>query len=207
VKIPDALKSDVAAPLLCAGITVYSPMMRHGLGDQPGKKVGVIALGGVGHMAVKIAKALGHHVTVFSTSTSKKEEALGVLGADDFLVSTDEAAMKAEADSFDFIIDTAPANIPLDPYIILLKQKGVFVIVGSASELKFNPHLLFRRKVITGSAAGGMEEMQEMLNFCAEKGVEAMVEVVSMEKVNEVFERLLKNDVRYRFVVDVGNAF
>ena len=105
MKIPDGLKSDVAAPLLCAGITVYSPMMRHGLGDQPGKKVGVIALGGVGHMAVKIAKALGHHVTVFSTSTSKKEEAMGVLGADDFLVTTDEAAMKVISICFNCSIE------------------------------------------------------------------------------------------------------
>lgn len=142
VRIPDSLPSDVAAPLLCAGITVYSPMMRHGM-NCAGKKLGVIGLGGVGHMAVKFGKAFGLNVTVFSTSPSKKEEALGELGADAFVVSKDDVAMKAQANSFDFIINAASGGVPLDPYLVALKQKGALVIVGAAKELKFAPHNVF----------------------------------------------------------------
>ena len=142
MKIPDGLASDVAAPLLCAGITVYTPMMRHGM-NVAGKKLGVIGLGGVGHMAVKFGKAFGLHVTVFSTSVSKKEEAVGVLGADAFVVSKDEEAMKGVANSLDFIINAASGNIPLDPYLEALKPGGVLVIVGAGKELKFSPHHLF----------------------------------------------------------------
>lgn len=145
MKIPDSLPSDLAAPLLCAGVTVYSPMMRYGM-NQPGKKLGVIGLGGVGHLAVKFGKAFGLHVTVFSTSPSKEEEALGVLGADAFVVSKDADAMKAQANSLDFIINAAAGNIPLDPYLEALKQKGVLVLVGAAPELKFASVNLFMRE-------------------------------------------------------------
>jgi cinnamyl-alcohol dehydrogenase len=143
-KIPDALPSDLAAPLLCAGITVYTPMIRYGM-NRAGKKLGVIGLGGVGHMAVKFGKAFGLHVTVFSTSISKKEESLGVLGADAFVVSKDQEAMKAQANTLDFIINAAAAEVPLDPYLLALKPDGVLVLVGAAKELKFTPVNLFNR--------------------------------------------------------------
>ena len=149
VSIPDSLPSDVAAPLLCAGITIYSPMMRHGM-NKAGKKLGVIGLGGVGHMAVKFGKAFGLKVTVFSTSPSKKDEALSVLGADAFVVSNDEEAMKAQANSFDFIINAASASVPLDPYLVALKQKGVLVLVGGDKEMKFAPFNVFMSECAPG---------------------------------------------------------
>ncbi|KAG0613520.1 hypothetical protein M758_6G109500 [Ceratodon purpureus] len=205
VKIPNSLPSDLAAPLLCAGITVYTPMIRHGM-NQPGKKLGVIGLGGVGHMAVKFGKAFGLHVTVFSTSVSKKEEALGVLGADAFVVSKDEEAMKALANTLDFVINAAAAEVPLDPYLVALKPHGILVLVGDAVELKFCPFNLFNRKYITGSMGGGMKLMQEMLDFCGEKGVVPMIETVDIQDVNEAIERMIQNDVRYRFVVDIEKS-
>lgn len=205
VKIPDSLPSDLAAPLLCAGITVYSPMIRHGM-NSAGKTLGVIGLGGVGHMAVRFGKAFGLKVTVFSTSLSKEKEALGELGADAFVVSKDEEAMKKQANSFDFIINAASGAIPLDPYLVALKQKGVLVLVGAAKELKFAPHNVFNRKVITGSASGGIQQIQEMLYFCGEKGVTPMIETINIDYVNEAIERMLKNDVHYRFVIDVEKS-
>ncbi|KAG0569749.1 hypothetical protein KC19_6G113600 [Ceratodon purpureus] len=205
VKIPDSLPSDLAAPLLCAGITVYTPMIRHGM-NQPGKRLGVIGLGGVGHMAVKFGKAFGIHVTVFSTSVSKKEEALGVLGADAFVVSKDEEAMKALSNTFDFFINAASAEIPLDPYLRALKPHGVLVLVGAARELKFCPVNLFDMKYITGSSVGGMKLMQKMLDFCGEKGVVPMIETVDIQYVNKAIERMMGNDVHYRFVVNIEKS-
>lgn len=205
VKIPDALPSDTAAPLLCAGITVYSPMMRHAM-NSPGKKLGVIGLGGVGHMAVKFGKAFGLKVVVFSTSPTKRDVAIRELGADEFVVSKDEASMKAQANSLDFIINAASADIPLDPYLVALKKKGVLVVVGAGRELKFAPHNIFTRKIITGSAGGGIREIQEMLEFCAEKGVTSMIETINIDYINTALERMLKNDVQYRFVIDIENS-
>ncbi|CAK9860347.1 unnamed protein product [Sphagnum jensenii] len=206
VKIPDTLASDVAAPLLCAGITVYSPMMRHHM-NQAGKSLGVIGLGGLGHMAVKFGQAFGLHVTVLSTSPAKEEEALRVLGADAFIVSKDEAAMKAAAGSLDFIVDTASGMHPLDPYLSLLKQEGIITIVSAPPEMKFTPAILFRGlKTISGSCIGGMKEMQEMLHFCAEKGVTPMIETIPINYANEALKRLQNKDVRYRFVIDIENS-
>jgi cinnamyl-alcohol dehydrogenase len=206
VKIPDNLASDVAAPFLCAGITVWSPMMRHHM-NQAGKSLGVIGLGGLGHMAVKFGQAFGLHVTVISTSPAKEEEALRVIGADAFIVSKDEAAMKAAAGSLDFIVDTASGMHPLDPYLLLLKQEGIITIVSAPPEMKFTPAILFRGlKTITGSTMGGMKEMQEMLDFSAEKGVTPMIETIPINYANEALKRLQNKDVHYRFVIDIENS-
>ncbi|KAF3942552.1 hypothetical protein CMV_030802 [Castanea mollissima] len=174
-RIPDDYPLASAAPLLCAGITVYSPMIRHKM-NQPGKSLGVIGLGGLGHMAVKFGKAFGLNVTVLSTSISKKQEALTLLGADKFVVSSDQEQMKAEAKSLDFIIDTAAGDHPFDPYMSLLKTGGVLVLVGFPSEVKFHPASLnIGMKTISGSITGALE-------------------------------RLIKRDVRYRFVIDIENS-
>jgi cinnamyl-alcohol dehydrogenase len=206
VKIPDALPSDVAAPLLCAGATVYGPMKRLGM-NKPGKKLGVVGLGGVGHIGVLFGKAFGLHVTVFSTSSSKKDEALGVLGADAFVLSKDEEAMKAQHNTLDFIINAASGSIPLDPYLLALKQEGVLVIVGAGAEAKFSPHNVFMRKFITGSSGGGgAKNVQEMLDFVAEKRVFPLIETINIDCVNEAINRIVQNDVRYRFVIDIENS-
>lgn len=206
VKIPDKLHPEHAAPLLCAGITVYSPMMRHGM-NKPGKSIGVLGLGGLGHVAVKFGKAFGGVVTVLSTSPSKKEEALGVLGADKFLLTSNAAEMEQAAGSLDFIIDTASAYHPLDLYLPLLKTGGTFVVVGAPPEMKFNPVILFMgMKSIAGSVTGGMKELQEMIDFCAEKGIAPMIELISMQYINEALERLEHNDVRFRFVINIEES-
>ncbi|GAB2234296.1 hypothetical protein Droror1_Dr00003543 [Drosera rotundifolia] len=204
-KIPDNYPLELAAPLLCAGITVYSPMKRHNM-NQPGKSLGVIGLGGLGHMAVKFGKAFGLKVNVFSTSISKKEEAVSLLGADEFVLSSDEKQMKALAKSLDFVIDTASGDHPFDPYLNLLKVAGVYVTVG-ASEVKFSPISLLRgMRTVAGSAAGGTKDIQEMLDLCAAKGVYPKVEVIPIDYVNEALERLIKRDVKYRFVIDIENS-
>ncbi|GAB2259642.1 hypothetical protein Droror1_Dr00010497 [Drosera rotundifolia] len=205
-KIPDNYPLEFAAPLLCAGITVYSPMKRHNM-NQPGKSLGVIGLGGLGHMAVKFGKAFGLKVTVFSTSMSKKEEALGLFGADEFVLSSDEQQMKALAKSLDFIIDTASGEHPFDPYLNLLKVAGVYVLVGVPNEVKFSPiSLLMGMRTMAGSGTGGTKDTQEMLDFCAAKGVYPKVEVIPIDYVNEALERLIKRDVKYRFVIDIENS-
>ncbi|KAE8008339.1 hypothetical protein FH972_004860 [Carpinus fangiana] len=204
--IPDSYPLASAAPLLCAGITVYAPMMRHKM-NQAGKSLGVIGLGGLGHMAVKFGKAFGLNVTVFSTSISKKEEALSILGADKFVVSSDQEEMEALIKSLDFIIDTASGEHPLDPYISILKTTGVLVVVCAPSELKFNPlGLLTEMRTITGSGVGGTKDIQEMLNFCAAHKIYPQIEVVPIQYANEALERLLKKDVKYRFVIDIENS-
>ncbi|GAB2298789.1 cinnamoyl-Coa reductase [Dionaea muscipula] len=206
LKIPDNYPLELAAPLLCAGITVYSPMKRHNM-NQPGKSLGVIGLGGLGHMAVKFGKAFGLKVTVFSTSISKKEEALTLIGADEFVVSSDEQKMKVRARSLDFIIDTASGDHPFDPYLALLKTAGVYVLVGAPTVVKFSPVSLFiGMRTISGSATGGTKDAQEMLDFCAAKGVYPKVEVIPIDYVNEALERLIKRDVKYRFVIDIENT-
>ncbi|XP_070031469.1 8-hydroxygeraniol dehydrogenase-like isoform X4 [Nicotiana tomentosiformis] len=196
-----------AAPLLCAGITTYSPLKYFGL-DKPGMHIGVVGLGGLGHMAVKFAKAFGTKVTVISTSASKKQEAMERLGADSFLVSRDPDQMQAAAGSLDGIIDTVSAIHPLLPLINLLKTNGKLVIVGAPDkplELPVFP-LLLGRKLVAGSAIGGIKETQEMVDFAAKHNITPDVEVVPMDYVNTALERLAKSDVKYRFVLDIGNT-
>ncbi|XP_030472600.1 probable cinnamyl alcohol dehydrogenase [Syzygium oleosum] len=207
VKIPDGMTSEQAAPLLCAGVTVYSPLNHFGL-KQSGMRGGILGLGGVGHMGVKIAKAMGHHVTVISSSDRKREEALDHLGADAYLVSSDETGMKEAADSLDYIIDTVPVFHPLEPYLSLLKLDGKLILLGVINTpLQFlTPVVMIGRKVITGSFIGSMKETKEMLDFCEEKGISSQIEVIKMDYINTAFERLEKNDVRYRFVVDVAGS-
>ncbi|GAV89271.1 ADH_zinc_N domain-containing protein/ADH_N domain-containing protein [Cephalotus follicularis] len=205
-KIPESYPLALAAPLLCAGITVYTPMMRHKM-NQPGKSLGVIGLGGLGHMAVKFGKAFGLNVTVLSTKASKKEEALDLLGADNFVVSSDEQQMTALANSLDFIIDTASGDHPIDPYMSLLRTGGVLVLVGFPSEIKLHPiSLLMGMKSISGSATGGLKQTQEMIDLCATQEIFPKVEVIQIQYVNEALERLIKGDVKYRFVIDIENS-
>ena len=196
---------DAGAPLLCAGITVYSPMRYYGI-DKPDMKLGVVGLGGLGHMAVKFGKAFGMHVTVISTSPNKKEEAIKNLGADEFIVSKNEEEMKAAAGSLDGIIDTVSAMHDLQAYVSLLRASGKYVCVGAPPE----PYqisafaLLMRRILVGGSLIGGIKETQEMLDFCAEKNVVCDIEKIPMSYANEAMERLLKADVKYRFVLDLA---
>ncbi|KAI4354210.1 hypothetical protein L6164_003099 [Bauhinia variegata] len=205
-KIPKDYPLASAAPLLCAGISVYAPMMRHNM-NEPGKSLGVIGLGGLGHMAVKFGKAFGLNVTVFSTSMSKKEEALNVLGADKFVVSSDQEQMKASANSVDFIVDTASGDHPFDAYLSLLKKFGVLVLVGFPSEVKFSPaSLLLGAKTVSGSVTGGTKQIQEMINFCATKKIYPNIEVIPIQYANEALERLINRDVKHRFVIDIENT-
>ncbi|KAM7525988.1 hypothetical protein LguiA_015890 [Lonicera macranthoides] len=205
-RIPKNYPPALAAPLLCAGITVYSPMMRHKM-NEPGKSLGVIGLGGLGHLAVKFGKAFGLNVTVFSTSISKREEALNLLGADKFVVSSDEQQMTALAKSLDFIINTASGDIPFDPYMSLLKTAGVLVLVGFPSEVKLSPaSLIMGMKTISGSITGGTKETQEMLDFCAAHKIYPNIEIIPIQYSNEALERLIKRDVKYRFVIDIENS-
>ncbi|XP_061370828.1 probable cinnamyl alcohol dehydrogenase 1 [Gastrolobium bilobum] len=204
--IPESYPLASAAPLLCAGITVYTPMMRHKM-NQPGKSLGVIGLGGLGHMAVKFGKAFGLSVTVISSSMSKKEEALSLLGADKFVVSSDQEQMMALAKSLDFIIDTASGDHPFDPYMSLLKTSGVLVLVGFPSEVKFSPaNLILGMRTVSGSLTGGTKDIQEMIDFCAANGIYPNIEVIPIEYVNEAIERVINKDIKYRFVIDIENS-
>lgn len=206
VHIPDALSMENAAPLLCAGITVFSPLKKNGC-LHGGKKVAISGLGGLGHLAVKFAKAMGNHVTVLSTSESKREEALKELGADAFLISKDQAAIQAAAMSLDLVIDCAAGVHPIDPFLSMLKHGGTLALVGVAHELKFSPFYMVQGRLnVEGSVTGGTLEIQEMLDFAAEKNVQAMIEKIPIDYVNEALARLQKNDVRYRFVVDIENS-
>ncbi|KAB1200355.1 putative mannitol dehydrogenase [Morella rubra] len=207
VRFPENMPLDAGAPLLCAGITVYSPLKYFGFGE-PGKHIGVVGLGGLGHVAVKFAKALGAKVTVISTSASKKDEALEHLGADSFVVSRDPEQLQAAKSTMDGILDTVSAVHPILPLIDLLKPHGTLVMLGAPErplELPVFP-LLMGRKMVAGSCIGGMKETQEMIDFAAKHDIAADIEVVSMEYVNEAMERLAKGDVRYRFVIDIGNT-
>ncbi|KAL3741675.1 hypothetical protein ACJRO7_017184 [Eucalyptus globulus] len=206
-KIPDNYPLAQAAPLLCAGITVYTPMIRHNM-NQPGKSLGVIGLGGLGHLAVKFGKAFGLNVTVLSTSTSKKDDALNLLKADNFVLSSDKEQMSVLSKSLDFIIDTASGDHPLDLYMSLLKTGGVLALVGfPGEELKLSPlSLLMDTRSISGSAVGGTKRTQEMLEFCAEHEIHPEIEVIPIQYSNEALERLQKNDVKYRFVIDIENS-
>ncbi|KAG2425878.1 hypothetical protein HYH02_014941 [Chlamydomonas schloesseri] len=207
LRLPDNLPLDATAPLLCAGITVYSPMKHFGL-DKPGMRLGVVGLGGLGHMAVKIGKGLGLHVTVISTSEAKREEAIKVLGADDFIVSKDAEQMKAATSSLHGIIDTVSAKHDVSALVNLLKVDGKLVMVGVPEVPLDLPvmAIVFKRALISGSLIGGIRQTQEMLNFCGEKGITASIEKIPIDYVNTAYERMLRSDVRYRFVIDVQGS-
>nr|ACF80163.1 unknown [Zea mays] len=206
-KIPDGYPLAKAAPLLCAGITVYTPMMRHNM-NQPGKSLGVIGLGGLGHMAVKFGKAFGLKVTVFSTSESKRDEAINLLGADNFVISSDTQQMESLKNSLHFIIDTASGDHPFDPYFSLLKVGGVMTLVGFPSEIKMHPaSLILGARTLSGSVVGGIKDIQEMVNFCAANNIYPEIEIIKIDYINEALARLVNRDVKYRFVIDIENSF
>ena len=205
VKVSPKLDLKAVAPLLCAGITTYSPLKHWNIG--PGQKVGVIGLGGLGHMGVKFAKALGAKVVMITTSPEKGKDATR-LGADEVLVSRDADAMKAHAGSFDFLLNTIPVPHDMNPYLALLKRDRTMTLVGVLTEL--NPpvlgmNLILGRRSLAGSAIGGMAETQEMMDFCAEHNIVSDVEMIAMKDVNQAYERLVKNDVKYRFVIDMDS--
>ena len=202
--VPSNLKLAGAAPLLCAGITTYSPM--HHWGVTKGKKVGVVGLGGLGHMGVKFAHAFGAHVVVFTTSPNKQEDALR-LGADEVVVSRDANQMQKHVFSFDFILDAVSAEHDINAYISLLARDGNITLVGAPTKplpvAAFG--LIMGRRSLSGSAIGGLGETQEMLDFCGKHNITADVEVIPIQKVNEAYERLLKSDVKYRFCIDMAS--
>jgi uncharacterized zinc-type alcohol dehydrogenase-like protein len=202
--VPENLDLAAVAPLLCAGITTYSPLRHWKVG--PGKKAGIVGLGGLGHMGLKFAHSLGAHVVQFTTSLKKKEDAMR-LGADEVVLSSDANAMKAHANSFDFILDTVSAKHALDDYLPLLKQDGTLCLVGLPPEPPtFAPfNLIGGRHSLSGSMIGGMPETQEMLDYCGQHNLTADVEVIPIQKINEAFERLLRQDVKYRFVIDMSS--
>ncbi|USX13411.1 NAD(P)-dependent alcohol dehydrogenase [Oxalobacteraceae bacterium OTU3CAMAD1] len=192
------------APLLCAGITTYSPLRHWNAG--PGKKIGVVGIGGLGHMGIKLAHAMGAHVVAFTTSDSKREAAIQ-LGADEVVVSKNADEMAAHAKSFDFILNTVAAPHDLDALLVLLKRDGTMALVGAPATPHPSPNvfnLLMKRRSIAGSMIGGIPETQEMLDFCAEHGIVADIELVRADQINESYERMLKGDVRYRFVIDTA---
>ncbi|GFO70400.1 alcohol dehydrogenase [Geomonas limicola] len=204
LRVPKNLELAGVAPLLCAGITTYSPIRRWG--DLKGKKVGVVGLGGLGHMGVKFAHAFGAHVVVFTTSPGKREAALK-LGAHDVIVSSDPEQMKQHAGTFNFILDTIAADHDINAYINMLGLEGNITLVGAPeTPLKLSAFaLIFGRKSISGSLIGGLKETQEMLDFCGEHNITSDVEVIPVQKINEAYERMVKSDVRYRFSIDMAS--
>jgi alcohol dehydrogenase (NADP+) len=203
-RVPANLNPAAVAPLLCAGITTYSPLRHWNVG--PGKKVGIVGLGGLGHMGLKFAHSFGAHVVQFSTSPRKREDALR-LGADEVVISTDATAMKTHARSFDFILDTVSAPHALGPYLTLLRQDGTLTLVGLPDKPPAVEvfSLISRRVSIAGSMIGGMPETQQMLDYCGEHNIVSEIEVISIQQINEAFERLLSQDVKYRFVIDMSS--
>jgi uncharacterized zinc-type alcohol dehydrogenase-like protein len=203
LRIPEGIPLDAAAPLLCAGITTYSPLRHWGAG--PGKRVAVIGMGGLGHMAVQIAHAMGAHVTVLSRTLAKKDEGLA-LGADEYVATEDSDALKALRNRFDLIINTVSADIPVDRYLSTLRLNGSLVFVG----LPENPQsfrvfsLVGGRRSLAGSNIGGIRETQEMLDFCAEHGIASVIETIGADEVTEAYDRVVRGDVRYRFVIDTA---
>jgi uncharacterized zinc-type alcohol dehydrogenase-like protein len=204
LRVPSNLDLAGAAPLLCAGITTYSPMRRWGV--TKGKKVGVVGLGGLGHMGVKFAHAFGAHVVVFTTSPNKKEDALR-LGADEVVVSRNANEMQKHAGSFDFILDAVSADHDINAYIQLLRRDANLTLVGAPAKplAVAGMGLLFGRRSLSGSLIGGIPETQEMLDFCGAHNITADVEIIPIQKVNEAYERLLKSDVKYRFSIDMAS--
>jgi len=201
IRHPESQLAAVA-PLLCAGITTYSPLRHWKVG--PGSKVGVVGIGGLGHMGVKLAHAMGAHVVAFTTSDNKRQAALD-LGADEVVVSRNADEMKAHANSFDFILNTVAASHSLDAFTSLLKRDGTLVLVGVPEHPHPSPsvaNLIFKRRAIAGSLIGGIAETQEMLDFCAEKGIVSDIEMIPVQKIDEAYDRMVKGDVKYRFVID-----
>ena len=202
--VPANLDLAAVAPLLCAGITTYSPLRHWNVG--PGKKVGIVGLGGLGHMGLKFAHSFGAHTVQLTTSLKKKDDAIK-LGADEVIVSTDDSQMKKHAGTFDFILDTASAPHALEPYLSLLKQDGTLALVGLPDKPPAVSvfSLITGRRSIAGSMIGGMPETQEMLDYCGKNNITADVEVIPIQQINEAFERMLKQDVKYRFVIDMSS--
>ena len=204
VRIPEKLDPAAAAPLLCAGITTYSPLRHYGV--KKGDKVGVIGMGGLGHMGVKIAKALGAEVTIFTRSESKVAEAKKQ-GADHVVISTDEQQMKDATETFDFMLDTVPVQHDLNPYLNCLSYDGTHILVGLLEPIEpalEAGNLVLKRRVLAGSLIGGMPETQEMLDFCAEHDISCDIEMLDIKNINEAYERIKKGDVKYRFVIDMA---
>lgn len=204
LRVPQNLDLAATAPLLCAGITTYSPLKHWNAG--PGKKVGVVGIGGLGHMAIKLAKAMGAHVVVFTTSPSKREDAKR-LGADEVVLSTDDAQMAAQARSLDLVIDAVSASHDVNAYLGLLRVDGTLVLVGAPEEplpvAAFS--LIPTRRSFAGSTIGSIAETQEMLDFCAQHNIVSDIELITIQQINEAYERLLKGDVKYRFVIDMAS--
>ncbi len=203
LRIPEGIGLDVAAPLLCAGITLYSPLRHWGAG--PGKKVAIVGLGGLGHMGVKIAKAMGAEVTVLSQSLKKREDGLR-LGADHYHATGDEGTLEQLARSFDLVVSTLSATVDMTAYLGLLKLDGTLVNVGAPEEPLSVPAfaLINGRRSLSGSLIGGIKETQEMLDFCAEHGLGAEIEVIGADQIDEAYDRVVASDVRYRFVIDTA---
>jgi uncharacterized zinc-type alcohol dehydrogenase-like protein len=205
LRIPDGLDAKSAAPLLCAGITTWSPLRHWQVG--PGKRVAIVGLGGLGHIGLKFAKALGAEVTLFTRSPGKQDEARR-LGADHVVLSTDAAQMDAAVSTFDLVLDTVPHQHDVNPYLSTLKRGGSLVLVGVLEPLEPPVHgalLMLGRKSVAGSAIGGIAETQEMLDFCAANGITCDVEVIDMPAINAAYDRILASDVKYRFVIDMAS--
>jgi len=204
LKIPDGLDPAGAAPLLCAGITTYSPLMHWGV--KPGMTIGVIGLGGLGHMGVKLSHAMGAKTVMITSSANKATDAKR-LGADAVLISSDAAAMQAMANQFDFLLNTIPVAHDFNQYMPLLKVDGTMCIVGAigpTGDLNSGP-LIFGRRSVAGSLVGGIKETQEMLDFCGEHKITSDIELIKINEINQAYERMIKSDVKYRFVIDMSS--
>ena len=203
LRVPESLPLEAVAPLLCAGITMYSPLRHWKIGA--GHQVAVVGLGGLGHMGIKLAAALGAEVTLFTTSQSKAEDARR-LGAHHVVISSDPAAMKAARARFDFVLSTVPTKHDLNPYLRTLKRDGQLVIVGAIDPVGVHGGVLIsHRRSVSGSNIGGLAETQEMLDFCGEHGIVADIELIRMQDINEAYDRMVRNDVKYRFVIDMAS--
>jgi uncharacterized zinc-type alcohol dehydrogenase-like protein len=204
LRVPENLELAAVAPLLCAGITTYSPLRHWKVGK--GQKVGIVGLGGLGHMGVKIAAAFGAHVVLFTTSQSKAEDAKR-MGAHEVVISKDPKQMAEHANSFDFILNTVAASHDLDQFTALLKRDGAMTLVGVPEHSHPSPsvaNLIFKRRTLAGSLIGGIAETQEMLDFCAEHGITSDIEMIRMDQIDDAYARMLKSDVKYRFVIDMA---
>lgn len=205
LRVPENLDPAATAPLLCAGITTFSPLNHWKVG--PGKKVGIVGLGGLGHMGVKIAHAMGAHVVLFTTSPSKVEDGLR-LGADEVVISKDADQMAQHANSFDFILNTVAAQHDLNPFISLLRRDGTLTLVGAPEHDHPSPqvfNLIMKRRSVAGSLIGGIKETQEMLDFCGKHNITSDIELIDIKEINNAYERILKSDVKYRFVIDIDS--